>query len=177
MGTVGPAHPHGRARSFRQPTHCSRGLYISALQFAERATALLLPPEASHPTEALKFAVKQLPRQGEAIALLRTSLTVSSSIPTSDTKALSQRFWSELVHLNSKQGLLSRCSARDQLRLRCSTEPLAGAWLTPTPCPSLGLTFSRLSSPPSFVGASAFPYYRANLLRFPLTCAPNAENA
>ena len=35
----------------------------SALQFAERATALLLPSEASHPTEALKLAVNQLPRQ------------------------------------------------------------------------------------------------------------------
>ena len=116
----------------------------SALVFADKAPQLKLPPAASFPTAAMRAAAAQLPRHGEAIAALHTALRTSAPIQIRDTKATYQSFWSEFIHLQSKQTLLSKATARSQSRLRCLSDPLSGAWLTPSQ--ALGLTFS----PPEF---------------------------
>ena len=83
------------------------------------------------------------------MAALRGLTSRTQPLKVLDTKFLFQKFWSELIFNQKREGLVTQASRRSQLRLKDLLEPMAGSFLTAPPSKALGLAFEPLEFGPA----------------------------
>ena len=148
MGTSRAPHQHGR--SLDHPPHQSRSGCICGFNppIPFKNYTIGLPSPAGAVTERLVNVIRVLNQQTSGtVHVTRDWMHSPLRAPEHlESHHFSQHWWSSIVSFHARNRMVQSVSARDKLRLQHQLDPCSGAWLTPIPSVSLGLSFA----PPEF---------------------------